>query len=156
MLNMPLFYTNCVFLGGTYANSTWRADLISKLKDSVPYLAPQFPDWTPEDAKSEKGYRAPKKLIFATVGELPKNQFKGIGKIKRELLLPYTSTEYSSIRCFLFGYNYKFIFSKLIFPSFPVLKSSKIILEVFSSSTFPPEIIAPLFLPISCITSYMF
>ncbi len=56
-------------------------------------------------------------------------------------------------------YNFKsdsLFFSKLIFPSFPVLKSSKIILEAFSSSTFPPEIIAPLFLPISCITSYIF
>lgn len=108
-------YTNCVFLGGTCANSTWRTDLISKLKDSVPYFDPQVPDWTPEDAEREdackpvaginvfvitgealgtysgfeiceEAHRAPEKLVFATVGELPENQVKGIGKIKKALI----------------------------------------------------------------------
>lgn len=107
-------YTNCVFLGGTCADSTWRKELISKLKDSVPYFDPQVPDWTPEDAEredacklvaginvfvitgdalstysgfeiSEEAHRAPEKLVFATVGELPANQVKGIEKIKKAL-----------------------------------------------------------------------
>ena len=101
--NNAELYTNCVFLGGTCANSTWRTDLISKLKDSVPYFNPQVPDWTPEDADredackpvaginvfvitGEEAHRAPEKLVFATVGELPENQVKGIGKIKKALI----------------------------------------------------------------------
>lgn len=112
--NNSELYTNCVFLGGTCASSTWRTDLISKLKDSVPYFDPQVPDWTPEDAEREdackpvaginvfvitgdalgtysgfeiceEAHRAPEKLVFATVGELPENQIKGIGKIKKAL-----------------------------------------------------------------------
>jgi hypothetical protein len=107
-------YNGCVFLGGTCANSTWRADLISKLNDNVPYFDPQVSDWTPADAEredackpvaginvfvitgdalgtysgfeiSEEAHRAPEKLVFATVGELPENQVKGIGKIKKAL-----------------------------------------------------------------------
>lgn len=108
-------YNNCVFLGGTCADSTWRAELISMLKDSVPYFDPQVPDWTPEDAEREdackpvaginvfvitgdalgtysgfeiceEAHRAPEKLVFATVGDLPENQVKGIAKIKKALV----------------------------------------------------------------------
>ena len=110
-----VLYTNCVFLGGTCGKSTWRANLISMFKESVPYFDPQVPNWTPEDAEredtckpvaginvfvitgdalgtysgfeiSEEAHRAPEKLIFATVGELPDNQVKGIGKIKKCLI----------------------------------------------------------------------
>ena len=112
--NNSELYTNCVFLGGTCADSTWRTDLISMFKDSVPYFDPQVPDWTPEDAAREdackpvaginvfvitgdalgtysgfeiceEAHRAPEKLVCATVGELPANQVKGIGKIKKAL-----------------------------------------------------------------------
>lgn len=107
-------YNNCVFLGGTCADSTWRTDLIRMFKESVPYFDPQVPDWTPEDAEREdackpvaginvfvitvealgtysgfeiceEAHRAPEKLVFATVGELPANQEKGIAKIKKAL-----------------------------------------------------------------------
>lgn len=33
----------------------------------------------------EEAHRAPEKLIFATVGELPENQVQGLGKIKKQL-----------------------------------------------------------------------
>ena len=85
------------------------------LKDSVPYFDPQVPDWTPEDAAREdackpvaginvfvitgdalgtysgfeiceEAHRAPERLVFATVGSLPANQVKGIGKIKKALV----------------------------------------------------------------------
>lgn len=108
-------YIGCVFLGGTCANSTWRADLIGKLNESVPYFDPQVADWTPADAEREdackpvaginvfvitgdalgtysgweiceEAHRAPEKLIFATVGDLPENQVKGIAKIKKALV----------------------------------------------------------------------
>ena len=108
-------YDGCVFLGGTCADSTWRRDLIAMLKDSVPYFDPQVADWSPEDAEredackpvaainvfvitgdslstysgfeiAEEAHRAPKKLIFATVGDLPANQVKGISKIKKALI----------------------------------------------------------------------
>ena len=51
--NNSELYTNCVFLGGTCADSTWRTDLIKFFKDSVPYFDPQVPEWTPEDAARE-------------------------------------------------------------------------------------------------------
>lgn len=108
-------YQNSVFLGGTCANSTWRTDLISLLNDNVPYFDPQVADWTPADAEREdackpvaginvfvitgdalgtysgweiceEAHRAPEKLVFATVGELPENQVKGITKIKKALV----------------------------------------------------------------------
>lgn len=108
-------YINCVFLGGTCAKSTWRDELISMLNSNVPYFNPQVPEWTPADAEredsckplaginvfvitgdalgtysgfeiSEEAHRAPEKLIFATVGELPENQVKGIAKIKKALV----------------------------------------------------------------------
>ena len=112
--NNTALYTNCVFLGGTCANSTWRTELISRLKAAVPYFDPQVPNWTPEDAKREDScksvaginvfvitgealstysgfeiceecYRAPEKLVFAAVGKLPENQLNGIAKIKKAL-----------------------------------------------------------------------
>ena len=43
--------------------------------------------------------------------------------------------------------------SKLIFPNLQFLKSSNIILAIFSSSVFPPETKVPRFLPINCINS---
>lgn len=108
-------YQNSVFLGGTCANSTWRTDLISLLNDNVPYFDPQVADWTSADAEREdackpvaginvfvitgdalgtysgweiceEAHRAPEKLVFATVGELPENQVKGITKIKKALV----------------------------------------------------------------------
>lgn len=108
-------YQNSVFLGGTCANSTWRTDLISLLNDNVPYFDPQVADWTPADAEREdackpvaginvfvitgdalgtysgweiceEAHRTPEKLVFATVGELPENQVKGITKIKKALV----------------------------------------------------------------------
>ena len=108
-------YEGCVFLGGTCANSTWRTTLISMRKPEVPYFDPQVADWTPADAEREdackpvaainvfvitgdalgtysgfeiceEAHRAPEKLIFATVGELPENQVKGIQKIKKALI----------------------------------------------------------------------
>ena len=42
---------NDVFLGGTCNNSTWREDLIPKLK--VSYFNPVVDDWTPECMKEE-------------------------------------------------------------------------------------------------------
>ena len=107
-------YNNCVFLGGTCANSTWRAELITMLKDEVPYFDLQVDDWSPEDAERgdackpvaginvfvitgdalgtysgfeicEEAHRAPEKLVFATVGELSENQVKSIQKIKKAL-----------------------------------------------------------------------
>lgn len=108
-------YQNSVFLGGTCANSTWRTNLISLLNDNVPYFDPQVADWTPADAEREdackpvaginvfvitgdalgtysgweiceEAHRAPEKLVFAAVGELPENQVKGITKIKKALV----------------------------------------------------------------------
>ncbi len=113
--NERTLYDGCVFMGGTCANSTWRADLIKMLNDNVPYFDPQVADWTPEDAAREdackpvaginlfvitgdslgtysgweiceEAHRAPEKLIFCTVGELPANQVKGIAKIKKGLI----------------------------------------------------------------------
>lgn len=107
-------YSGSVFLGGTCATSTWRQELIPMLKDSVPYFDPQVADWTPADAEKEdackpvaainvfvitgdalgtysgfeiceEAHRAPEKLVFATVGNLPENQVKGIAKIKKAL-----------------------------------------------------------------------
>ena len=107
-------YAGCVFLGGTCANSTWRKDLISKLRDNVPYFDPQVAEWTEADAAREdackpvarfnvfvitgdalgtysgweiheEATKDSSKLIFCTVGELPANQVKGIGKIKKGL-----------------------------------------------------------------------
>ncbi len=107
-------YENCVFLGGTCANSTWRKDLISKLRDNVPYFDPQVEKWTKADAAREdackpvarfnvfvitgdalgtysgweiheEAMKDASRLIFCTVGELPANQVKGIGKIKEGL-----------------------------------------------------------------------
>ncbi len=40
-----------VFLGGTANKSTWRADLIKKLK--IDYFDPIVDDWTPECQKEE-------------------------------------------------------------------------------------------------------
>ena len=108
-------YVDCVFLGGTCANSTWRDELINMLNSNVPYFNPQVPEWTLADAEREdackpvaginvfvitgdalgtysgfeiceEAYRAPEKLVFATVGELPANQVKGISKIKKALV----------------------------------------------------------------------
>ena len=107
-------YAGCVFLGGTCANSTWRSELIEKLNSVVPYFDPQVAEWTEADADREdackpvakfnvfvitgdalgtySGWEIHKeasndasKLIFCTVGELPENQVKGIGKIKKGL-----------------------------------------------------------------------
>lgn len=107
-------YVGSVFLGGTCANSTWRKELIPLFKENVPYFDPQVDNWTPEDAEREdackpvaginvfvitgdalgtysgfeiceEAHRAPEKLVFATVGELPENQVKGIDKIKKAL-----------------------------------------------------------------------
>lgn len=107
-------YAGCVFLGGTCANSTWRKDLIEKLDDTVPYFDPQVAEWTEADAAREdackpvakfnvfvitgdalgtysgweiheEATKDASKLIFCTVGELPENQVKGIGKIKKGL-----------------------------------------------------------------------
>lgn len=107
-------YAGCVFLGGTCANSTWRKDLIAKLRDNVPYFDPQVAEWTEADAAREdackpvarynvfvitgdalgtysgweiheEATKDASKLIFCTVGELPENQVKGIGKIKKGL-----------------------------------------------------------------------
>lgn len=84
------------------------------LHDGVPYFDPQVDNWTPEDAEKEdsckpvakinvfvitgdalgtysgweiceEAHRAPEKLVFATVGELPENQVKGVEKIKKAL-----------------------------------------------------------------------
>ena len=108
-------YFDSTFLGGTCDSSTWRKDLIARLHDNVLYFDPQVPDCTPEDAAREdackpvarfnvfvitgdalgtysgweiheEACRAPKKLIFATIGNLPEKQFKGINKIKKELV----------------------------------------------------------------------
>ena len=42
---------NKVFLGGTCADTTWRDELIPKLK--VDYFNPVVEDWTPEDQQKE-------------------------------------------------------------------------------------------------------
>lgn len=107
-------YKKCVFLGGTCTNSTWRSELIGKLNASVPYFDPQVAEWTEADAAREdackpvarfnvfvitgdalgtysgweiheEATKDASKLIFCTVGELPENQVKGIGKIKKGL-----------------------------------------------------------------------
>ncbi len=107
-------YDGCAFLGGTCATSTWRRDLIAMLHDGVPFFDPQVDDWSPEDAEREdackpvsrynvfvitgdslstysgweiheEASRDASKLIFATVGELPANQQKGLEKIKKGL-----------------------------------------------------------------------
>ena len=107
-------YEGCVLLGGTCADSIWRKDLIAKLHDNVPYFDPQVAEWTEADAEREdackpvaklnvfvitgdalgtysgweiheEATKAAFKLIFCTVGELPANQVKGIGKIKKGL-----------------------------------------------------------------------
>lgn len=107
-------YAGCVFLGGTCGNSTWRKDLIPMLNEDVPYFDPQVDNWTSADAEREdackpvakfnifvitgdalgtysgweiheEATKAPEKLIFCTVGELPENQVKGINKIKKGL-----------------------------------------------------------------------
>lgn len=107
-------YVGCVFLGGTCANSTWRSELIEKLDANVPYFDPQVAEWTEADAAREdackpvarfnvfvitgdalgtysgweiheEATKGASKLIFCTVGELPANQVKGIGKIKKGL-----------------------------------------------------------------------
>ena len=114
IVNEKELYNSCTFLGGTCADSTWRRDLIAKLKDEVVYFDPQVPEWTEEDAAREdackpvarfnvfvitgdalgtysgweiheEATRAPEKLIFATVGTLPENQVKGVNKIKKGL-----------------------------------------------------------------------
>lgn len=108
------FYAGSVFLGGTCANSTWRRELIAKLSDYVPYFDPQVAEWTEADAAREdackpvarfnvfvitgdalgtysgweiheEATKDASKLIFCTVGVLPENQIKGIGKIKKGL-----------------------------------------------------------------------
>ena len=107
-------YAGCVFLGGTCANSTWRSELIEKLHANVPYFDPQVAEWTEADAAREdackpvarfnvfvitgdalgtysgqeiheEATKDASRLIFCTVGELPANQVKGIGKIKKGL-----------------------------------------------------------------------
>ena len=107
-------YAGCVFLGGTCANSTWRSELIEKLHANVPYFDPQVAEWTEADAAREdackpvarfnvfvitgdalgtysgweiheEATKDASRLIFCTVGELPANQVKGIGKIKNGL-----------------------------------------------------------------------
>ena len=107
-------YEGCVFLGGTCAKSTWRKDLIEKLDDTIPYFDPQVEEWTEADAAREdackpvarfnifvitgdalgtysgweiheEAMKDASKLIFCTVGELPENQVKGVGKIKKGL-----------------------------------------------------------------------
>lgn len=107
-------YNGCTFLGGTCGTSTWRQKLIPMLHEEVPFFNPQVDDWTPEDAAREdackpvaglnvfvitgdalgtysgweiheEACRAPEKLVFAAIGELPANQVKGIGKIKNGL-----------------------------------------------------------------------
>ena len=104
-------YNGCTFLGGTCGKSTWRHELIAMLHSAVPYFNPQVDDWTPEDAAREdackplaglnvfvitgdalgtysgweiceESNRAPEKLVFAAIGELPDNQVKGVNKIK--------------------------------------------------------------------------
>ena len=55
-----------------------------------------------------------------------------------------------------YEFYYNYAFSNVIFPIFPLLKSSKIIFAVFSSSMSPPEITAPRFLPILCNISNAF
>ena len=88
--------------------------MISKLRDNVPYFDPQVAEWTEADAAREdackpvarfnvfvitgdalgtyssweiheEATKDASKLIFCTVGELPANQVKGIGKIKEGL-----------------------------------------------------------------------
>lgn len=107
-------YAGCVFLGGTCANSTWRSELIEKLHANVPYFDPQVAEWTEADAAREdackpvarfnvfvitgdalgtysgweiheEATKGASRLFFCTVGELPANQVKGIGKIKKGL-----------------------------------------------------------------------
>lgn len=71
-----------------------------------------------------------------------------------EVLLFYHTIFYIKSKYFyVFSYIFIKTFSIVIFPNLPFLKSSKIILAVFSSSILPPEINAPLFFPIFCITS---
>ena len=108
-------YAGCVFLGGTCANSTWRQTLTPKMKEDIPFFNPQVDDWTPEDAQREdackpmaklnvfvitgdslgtysgweiheEAIRAPEKLVFCAIGNIPKNQQKGIEKIKQGLI----------------------------------------------------------------------
>ena len=107
-------YDGCVFLGGTCADSVWRKQLIPMFSERIPFFDPQVTNWTREDAEREdacklrakiivfviaagalstysgfeiceEAHRAPEKLIFATVGELPENQLKGVAKIKKAL-----------------------------------------------------------------------
>lgn len=107
-------YDGCTFLGGTCGTSTWRKELIPLLRDDVPFFDPQVDDWSPEDAEREdackpvaklnvfvitgdalgtysgweiceEAHRAPEKLVFCTVGQLPENQVKGLEKIKKQL-----------------------------------------------------------------------
>lgn len=112
---LPEKYAECVFLGGTCGKSTWRAELISLLDDTVPYFDPMVNSWTKEDGEREdvckplaaynvfvitpdglstytgwelheEASRAPEKLIFCTVGEIPSTQIKRINKIKNALI----------------------------------------------------------------------
>ena len=112
----PEKYAGCVFLGGTCGKSTWRAELIPQLDEAVPYFDPLVSSpWTKEDGEREdackpvsrfnvfvitpdglgtytgweiheEATRAPEKLIFCTVGEMPDNQIKRINKIKNALV----------------------------------------------------------------------
>lgn len=108
-------YAGCVFLGGTCSKSTWRAELISLLDETVPYFDPWVKLWTKEDGEREdackpqaaynvfvitpdglstytgwelheEATKAPQKMIFCTVGEIPSTQIKRINKIKNALI----------------------------------------------------------------------
>lgn len=45
--------TNKVFLGGTCAETTWRAKIIDKLSENIEYFNPVVKNWTPADQKKE-------------------------------------------------------------------------------------------------------
>ena len=107
-------FSECVFLGGTCATSTWRKELIPMLGD-IPYFDPQLPPgaWNDEAAAAEDACKpaakvlvfvispeglgtysgweihetamdAPERMIFAAVGDLG-DQTKGVGKIAKGL-----------------------------------------------------------------------
>ena len=62
--NNPSMYSECVFLGGTCATSTWRQELIPMLADRVPYFNPQLGvgEWNDEAAAAENACKSEAKL----------------------------------------------------------------------------------------------
>lgn len=60
-------FDNTVFLGGTCASSTWREELLSKLKPSVETFNPVVANWTPECQVIEEQARAESRFVLFVI-----------------------------------------------------------------------------------------